>query len=647
MGLTQISTDGVKNDAISAGKIPANAVGSSEIADDAVGAAQIADDGVAQAAVADEAIDEARLQISNAGSNGQFLQKQSGNTGGLTWATPTDTNTVYTHPNHSGEVTSSADGAQTIASNVVDEDNLKISNSGTNGQFLQKQSGNTGGLTWADVSAAPEISSTASGAITADRAVMVNSNGTVSQVAGVTAATGSLTNHSQAVGGGSTRQRSASNNNGKFLILENNMNGSNTILYATLATVTGTSVSFSSNTTVTTLLKDSTDQIFDVCYHAADDKFFVVYTDTNDAIVGRVITYSGTSITVGSDSDIYNNNSYPVKEVTCAYDPDQERILTAFSAGSDKRGYHKDVTLSGTTGFAPQNTYAFSEGVAGATSYYVHYPKIHYNTHGNFFYIVWDQDSNHSRMVKVAWSSSNYVTTYDTGGDFSDNKAFKWLSEDYEGQAGLTCIEGTNLAVIVYKTGANNLYAKMCEHNGTIYKAYTATTIVTSGSMVNAIAFDAQNERILCSVQGQNQVGNLIVLSYNTTAKTLTVESTTQIWPSSGMINNACYMSFDSTNNKALASKGKDSSSTYNESIVLQRPSTDLNADRYIGFAKSTVSNGAAVSVKVASNTTTQSSLTPTSKYYVQADGTVGTSAINPSVLAGIALSSTELLIKG
>ena len=58
-------------------------------------------------------------------------------------------NTVYTHPNHSGEVTSTGDGATVIASNVVDEDNLKISNAGTNGQFLQKQSGNTGGLTWA------------------------------------------------------------------------------------------------------------------------------------------------------------------------------------------------------------------------------------------------------------------------------------------------------------------------------------------------------------------------------------------------------------------------------------------------------------------------------------------------------------------
>ena len=38
-----------------------------------------------------------------------------------------------------------------IASDSVDEDNLKISNAGTNGDCLTKQSGNTGGLTWATV----------------------------------------------------------------------------------------------------------------------------------------------------------------------------------------------------------------------------------------------------------------------------------------------------------------------------------------------------------------------------------------------------------------------------------------------------------------------------------------------------------------
>ena len=46
------------------------------------------DDSVTQAMIADNTIDDARLQTSNTGSNGQFLAKSSG-TGNLTWTTIT------------------------------------------------------------------------------------------------------------------------------------------------------------------------------------------------------------------------------------------------------------------------------------------------------------------------------------------------------------------------------------------------------------------------------------------------------------------------------------------------------------------------------------------------------------------------------
>ena len=74
----------------------------------------------------------------------------------------------YVHPNHSGEVTSSADGATVIASNVVDEANLKVSNNPTNGYFLSAQSGNTGGMTWAEVDALPSQSGNAGKYLTTD-----------------------------------------------------------------------------------------------------------------------------------------------------------------------------------------------------------------------------------------------------------------------------------------------------------------------------------------------------------------------------------------------------------------------------------------------------------------------------------------------
>lgn len=61
MALTQISTAGVKDDAVTAGKIPANAVGSSELADNAVDTAAIADDAVTNAKIANNAINTNEL----------------------------------------------------------------------------------------------------------------------------------------------------------------------------------------------------------------------------------------------------------------------------------------------------------------------------------------------------------------------------------------------------------------------------------------------------------------------------------------------------------------------------------------------------------------------------------------------------------
>jgi len=54
--------------------------------DDTVTSAKIADVNVTQGKIVDQAINEAKMQISNAPTNGYFLSAQSGNTGGLTWA---------------------------------------------------------------------------------------------------------------------------------------------------------------------------------------------------------------------------------------------------------------------------------------------------------------------------------------------------------------------------------------------------------------------------------------------------------------------------------------------------------------------------------------------------------------------------------
>ena len=71
---------------------------------------------------------------------------KTGITSGQTSAITANTAKV-TNATHSGEVTGATE--LTIADNVVDEANLKVSNAPVNGYVLTAQSGNTGGMTWA------------------------------------------------------------------------------------------------------------------------------------------------------------------------------------------------------------------------------------------------------------------------------------------------------------------------------------------------------------------------------------------------------------------------------------------------------------------------------------------------------------------
>ena len=73
-------------DAVDGDNIADDSVNSEHYVDGSIDAAHIADDAVTQAKIADASVDEARLQISNTPTNGYVLTAQSGNTGGLTWA---------------------------------------------------------------------------------------------------------------------------------------------------------------------------------------------------------------------------------------------------------------------------------------------------------------------------------------------------------------------------------------------------------------------------------------------------------------------------------------------------------------------------------------------------------------------------------
>ena len=87
----KIDAAALATDAVTTIKIQNDAVNGSKIADDAINSEHIAAGAVDLEHMSSQSVDEDNLYIDNAGTNGQFLSKQSGGTGGLLWATPSDT----------------------------------------------------------------------------------------------------------------------------------------------------------------------------------------------------------------------------------------------------------------------------------------------------------------------------------------------------------------------------------------------------------------------------------------------------------------------------------------------------------------------------------------------------------------------------
>ena len=169
MALTKIVTNLITDDAITAAKIAdgtivaadlaANSVDSSELVNGSVDLAHMSVNSIDSDQYVDGSIDTAHIandQITAALMADNSIDSDMYVDGSIDTAhIANDQITAALIADNAIDSDMYVDGSIDLAhmsSESVDEDNLYISNSGSNGQYLQKQSGNNGGLTWASVS---------------------------------------------------------------------------------------------------------------------------------------------------------------------------------------------------------------------------------------------------------------------------------------------------------------------------------------------------------------------------------------------------------------------------------------------------------------------------------------------------------------
>jgi len=213
-----VTADDIPNDSITAAKIVDAAITIDDIGPNAVGNSEMADD----------AIGLNELSATGTTNSSTFLR------GDNSWAVPP--NTVYTHPNHSGDVTSSADGATTIANNAVTTAKiagdaitaLKIADDVINATHIEDGQILTAALGDDAVTAAKLANS-----INTDIATGVTGNTTAN--AALPKAGGTMTGNltvSRSSGNAVTRLQGASNSQSSKLFISHTSSGSGGLFYS-------------------------------------------------------------------------------------------------------------------------------------------------------------------------------------------------------------------------------------------------------------------------------------------------------------------------------------------------------------------------------------------------------------------------------
>ena len=128
------------------------------------------------------------------------------------------------------------------------------------------------------------------------------------------------------------------------------------------------------------------------------------------------------------------------------------------------------------------------------------------------------------------------------------------------------------------------------------------------------------------------------------------VNATTAVaFPNNDLIN-ANATVFDSNANK-IAVAFADNASGQNDrayGFVYTAPSTNITSENYIGISNAAYSDTATATIQIVGSVDdAQTGLTAGQSYYVQQDGSLGTTADTPSVFAGTAVSATKLIVKG
>tara|TARA_R100001463_G_scaffold99936_1_gene154379 strand:+ start:774 stop:2738 length:1965 start_codon:yes stop_codon:yes gene_type:complete len=528
--------------------------------------------------------------------------------------------------------------------------------------------GSGANATWTAISAAPEISSNAASGISAGSAVSINSSG---QIAGITSSTigktpnsdgsGLFTSNSETGDGNTTISSNSASNKYRHLAYDpdNNImiaqfkaNNNAIVIRAYKLASDGTWATSSGGYELS-----NQDYTFSSICYAGQGRFVSAYRDTSGNMRCRVLTVNTTTyeITVGGQEYVsgsaftIQNDTSQRYQTRCIWHPPTNKIIFAYCQSGQT--YYR--ATYGTMNYSSNivDTWGSDYLMWGSTETFIinDSPAFAYDpdTQKIIFYAFYNGSTASVSAIAITINASSITmgTRYEVqqGSGMASNN----MSVGYDTLR--------NKAVFSWKNNSNNWHMRIANvaSNGTM-TTVDGDTIVTGQSAGHCqyATMTCVGNGLVAFIWSDNQFGNMHmkigeIRSNNTmhigSSPEAKVIASGTFEPRSAVYNSAVkrVTVFYYYSGGALSNLQSAAVSTVNS-----------NSNGYVGIANTTVTSGQSLVVRTFGGTTsTLSGLSTGSTYYVQSNGTFSTTAdadvaANPSVVGGVALNGTTMLVK-
>ena len=478
----------------------------------------------------------------------------------------------------------------------------------------------------------------ASGTLSNGSTVIVNADGTVSVVAeeGITAGFGSSVFHTSANGYAHTSAFDSNSN--KVVVVY--VDYATFYAAAVIGTVSGKSISFGTPVIFNSFDTTNISATFD----SNSNKVVIAYrkssTSRGEAIVGTV---SGNSISFGSASIFETKFTY---RIAATFDSSSNKVVIAYMSyeadGYTSYGRAIVGTVNGTSiSFGSSST--FGNSLYGAIA--VDHISPTFDSNSNKVVIAYqDNYSNTSYGAAVVGTVSGTSISFGSPVVFSST-ATDYISSVFD--------SNSNKVVIAYRTpgNGNNGIGIVGTVSGNSISFGSSVVFASASTFYIFATFDSNSNKVVVIYRDSSNsgYGTSVVGTVSNTSISFT---TPLVFENNIITASMMAATFDSNSNKVVFSYVTGSHPNYTPTSIVYQVSdeniSNLTAENYIGISDGAYSDGANATVQIVGSVDdAQTGLTPGKKYYVQTDGTLATTAADPSVFAGTAVSTTKLIVKG